>query len=151
MKDVGILNINSLNKNIKEMRKWYHKLIYLAGTDSSFSASIPILDEMEKINVNSVISESLISIPKHKYPMFMEDILRNAFADEEKIYILQHIDILFDPQLKINPVRLLENLSKSYRLLVDWPGRYIDGQLIYAEYGHPEYFVSSDFEGVIYK
>src|SRR5699024_2454733 len=115
-----------------------------------FQSSIPLFNSFTKVNVNKIVSEKLLGISKQKYPMHVSDILLEALERRDDIYILNHIDILFDPQLKINPIQLFEQLSKTYKLIVEWPGKYNNHQLLYAEYGHPEYFVSADFEGKIF-
>lgn len=140
----------SLKNYIQQFHNWYHKLIFLVNRNESLNTTIPLLEQYEKLNVNRVLSENLVSLPKQRYPMYVEEILRQPLKDKENVYILQHIDILFDPVLQIHPIRLLENLSKTYPLIVEWPGRYVDGQLIYAELGHPEYFICKDFEGKIF-
>ena len=144
------MNIHSLKSDINNFHSWYHKLIFLVNRNENLHTTIPLLDEYKKVNVNRVLSENLVSLPKQKYPMYVEDILMQSLEDNEGVYILQHIDILFDPVLQIHPIRLLENLSKTYPLIVEWPGRYVDGQLIYAEFGHPEYFTCQDFDGKVY-
>jgi len=144
------MNIHSLNSDINELHSWYHKLIFLVDKNENLHKTIPLLDEYKKVNVNRLLSENLVSLPKQKYPMYVEDILMQFLKDKEEIYILQHIDILFDPILQIHPVRLLENLSKTYQLIVEWPGMYVDGQLVYAEFGHPEFFICQDFEGKVF-
>lgn len=144
------MNIHSLKSVINEFHSWYHKLIFLVDRNENIQTTIPLLDEFEKVNVNRVLSENLLSLPKQKYPMYVEDILVQSLEDKERIYILQHIDIFFDPLLQTHPIRLLENLSKTYQLIVEWPGKYVGGQLIYAEFGHPEYFICQDFEGKVY-
>ncbi|PWA07894.1 BREX-3 system P-loop-containing protein BrxF [Pueribacillus theae] len=144
------MNIHSLKKDINQFDAWYHKLIFLVDVNEKIKTEIPLLDRYERINVNRVVSEGLLSIPKQRYPMYVEELLKQVFKDIERIYLLQHIDILFDQALQIHPIRLLENLSKTYKLIVEWPGRYVGSQLIYAEHEHPEYFVCGDFEGKVY-
>lgn len=114
------MNIHSLKSDINELHSWYHKLIFLVDKNENLHKTIPSLDEYKKVNVNRLLSENLVSLPKQKYPMYVEDILMQFLKDKEEIYILQHIDILFDPILQIHPVRLLENLSKTYQLIVEW-------------------------------
>lgn len=96
------------------------------------------------------MSEGLLPVSKEQYPLVVDDIFINTLNDRNCIYYLQNINILFDPQLKIHPIRLLENLSKTYKLVVEWPGNFHNDKLIYAKYGHPEYFTCSDYEGKIY-
>lgn len=140
---------NSLEKSIKEMRNWYHKLIYLVDRNPQIKSTIPLFGNFSKINVNKTLSEGLLEVPKSKYPMHVSGLLLESLKDTEEIYLLQHIDILFDPQLKTIPTQLFEQISKTYPLIVEWPGRFEDNKLVYAEFGHPEYFASKDFEGKI--
>jgi|SRR5690625_1323842 len=144
------MDIYYLKENIQDMNNWYHKLIYLVDRNAQFQSTIPFLESFTKVNVNKIVSEKLLGIPRQKYPMYVNDILVEALDDQDDTYILQHIDILFDSQLKINPVKLFEQLSKHYQLIVEWPGKYENNQLSYAEYGHPEYFLSDKFEGEIF-
>ena len=144
------MKIYQLENNMKDMTNWYHKLIYLVNRNNQFNTTIPLLDKFTEINVSKVLSEKLLEISKHKYPMYVNDILIESLESKEEIYILKYIEILFDPQLKINPVQLFEQLSKTYKLIVEWPGSYKDNQLFYGEYGHHEYYVSGKFEGKVF-
>ncbi len=131
------------------MEHVWHKLIFLCNRDGRFNTTIPIIDHFEKVNVNLILSQGLINKAENKYPLYVEEILLNTISHRNKVYLLQHIDILFDPVLQIHPIRLLENISKTYKLIVEWPGIYRDDQLSYAEYGHPEYFTCREFEGKV--
>lgn len=144
------MNVHSLKNEIQQMGKWWHKLIFLCDRNNQFNSNIPITDSFEKINVNLVLSQELIHISKKNYPLYVEDILQKVIIDTNQTYLLQHIDILFDPVLQVHPVRLLENISKNYKLIVEWPGKYEDDRLVYAEYGHPEYFTCDEFEGKVF-
>lgn len=139
-----------MENSVKQMGDWYHKLIYIIVNNEQTQSIVDKFENSKKININKLLSEKLLEIPKQKYPMFVYDILLEALRDKDDLYILQHIDILFDPQLKINSTQLFEELSKSYKLIVEWPGRYEDGRLYYAEFGHPEYFMSDHFEGKVF-
>lgn len=139
----------SLNKDLQEMENWYYKLIIICKSDDTVDFSFPE-KSFKKINVNLLVSEGLLPVSKEQYPLVVDDIFINTLNDRNCIYYLQHINILFDPQLKIHPIRLLENLSKTYKLVVEWPGNFHNDKLIYAKYGHPEYFTCSDYEGKIY-
>ena len=50
------------------------------------------------------------------------------------------LEMLFDAALALNPLQLLQSLSRNVTLVVAWSGAYADGKLIYAEAGHPEYW-----------
>ena len=53
--------------------------------------------------------------------------------------LLDNIELLFDASLALDPLRLLEEISRNWTLVVAWPGHVEGGWLIYARPGHPEY------------
>jgi len=136
-----------LTKELEQIDKRWNKLIFVCS-DKRTDISLPISD-YEELNINFIISEGLLEVPKEKYSFNVLNIIHNKLKSYETIYFLNYIDILFDPVLKINPVRLFENLSKENKIIVNWPGSYNNGNLIYANFGHPEYYICDDYEGKI--
>jgi|SRR5699024_8704951 len=132
---------------IDQMNERWNKLIFFCLGD--LDENLPSEVGIEEININLIVSEELIDVPKNRYSFNVLNIIQNQLGDKQKVYLFNHIDILFDPSLQINPVRLFENLSKENKIIVNWPGIYHDGKLVYAEYGHPEYFTCDDFEGEV--
>lgn len=132
---------------INQMDERWNKLIFLCsdGLDENLPSDVGV----EEININLIVSEELIDVPKNRYSFNVLNIIQNQLGDKQTVYLFEHIDILFDPSLQINPVRLFENLSKENKIIVNWPGIYKNGTLIYAEYGHPEYYTCDDFEGKV--
>ncbi len=53
--------------------------------------------------------------------------------------ICTDIDLLFDPTLALDPLRLLRDSSRSAVLIVLWPGAVADGVLDYAVPAHAHY------------
>jgi hypothetical protein len=49
------------------------------------------------------------------------------------------IDLLFEPTLELDPLRLLSDVSRIARLVVLWPGHYTDDALTYAVPEHSHY------------
>ena len=49
------------------------------------------------------------------------------------------IDLLFEPSLSLNPVRLFKDAGRITRLIVAWPGTYRDDVLAYAVPNHAHY------------
>jgi len=49
------------------------------------------------------------------------------------------IDLLFEPTLKLDPLRLMRDVGRVTRLVVTWPGSYVDNVLAYAVPGHSHY------------
>jgi hypothetical protein len=48
-------------------------------------------------------------------------------------------DLLFEPTLTLDPLRLVRDASRVTRLVVTWPGSYVDGVLAYAAPEHNHY------------
>ena len=69
--------------------------------------------------------------------------------DDKMTYILNHIDILFDPVLAIQPISVLESISRQRKIVVIWPGEYREGKLFYAEPQHSEYFKTQGPENLV--
>lgn len=140
--------IQRVRKGISELDKRWNKLIFLCNTEESFSFA-EVEEDYKELNINLIISERLMHIPINKYPLEIKKTLRNVLDTNEKIFLFNHIEILFSPELKINPIRLFESLSKQYKLIIIWPGDYVNRTLYYAEQGYPEYFSCNDFEGEV--
>ena len=70
----------------------------------------------------------------------LSDLLGKIGGD---VILLDHIEVLFSPELAQDPVRLLQSLSRNRILLISWPGKRDGTTLIYAEPGHPEYYKQS--------
>lgn len=63
-----------------------------------------------------------------------------------KVVLLDNLEVLFQPDLKLQVLQLLKLLSKERTIIAAFPGRVIDGSLVYAEASHPEYKVFSQYE-----
>jgi len=48
-------------------------------------------------------------------------------------------EILFDQNLKQDPLRLLLGISRNQVIIATWNGSFINNRLTYAAIGHPEY------------
>jgi hypothetical protein len=54
--------------------------------------------------------------------------------------LLADIDILFAPELRTDPLRLLRELSRQAPRIAAWPGAVRDGRALYSEPGRPDRF-----------
>lgn len=53
--------------------------------------------------------------------------------------LLDNLELLFEPSLKISPLDLLKRLAHSRPILAVWPGLLQGENLTYADMTHPEY------------
>lgn len=102
------------------------------------------------VNIGLYLSEQLRFVPSDKRPFDVAKWLRKAIIDQKNdVVCLHNIEYLFDPELKQNPVKLLEAHSGNTVLLVIWPGKAENGVLYYATPEHPEYFQNSEYSNNI--
>ncbi len=66
--------------------------------------------------------------------------LRESIAAfRSSVVLVDRIELLFAPALRLDPLRLLRQASRIRPLVVAWPGSYENDCLTYAAPGHPEF------------
>lgn len=101
-----------------------------------------ILEEMgiAYINLGLALSQMLLELTERQRSLRLSHIIENVLANnEEKPVFLDHIEVLFTPQLNQDPLRLLQGLSRNRIILAVWNGQVENGYLTYASPDHPEY------------
>ena len=53
--------------------------------------------------------------------------------------LCSEIDLLFEPTLELDPLSLMRDVSRVARMVVAWPGSYLDDVLAYAVPDHSHY------------
>jgi Cdc6-like AAA superfamily ATPase len=128
----------------------YSRLVLFAGP--SGSGKTHALQEIsaeygKKINnVNLEMSKALLEIPVQRHQSraarVFSDMVRNfrgGDTPESAIILLDNLEILFDKDLKLDPLLLLQGIARNSTILASWNGTYIDKRLTFAVSGHPEY------------
>lgn len=91
------------------------------------------------LNLSLALSQRLLDTPHRQVALAAPQALDDLLAGDGPL-LVDHIELLFDPLLQIDPLRGLKLASRRRRLLVIWPGRLDESaHLTYAEPGHPEY------------
>ncbi|MBN2550197.1 MAG: BREX-3 system P-loop-containing protein BrxF [Anaerolineales bacterium] len=85
------------------------------------------------------LAETLLTQPPRQRPLLAEDTVERLAAEAAAGLALDHIEILFDPELHIDPLRLAQALSRRRTVLLSWPGAYTPPRLTYAQPDHAEY------------
>jgi len=92
------------------------------------------------VSAGETLCAALLDIPRKRRPQAA----RQAIMDQiERLapgpLLCCDIDLLFDPALELDPLRLLRDASRQAPLAVFWPGAYTDGLLSYAVAEHAHY------------
>lgn len=91
------------------------------------------------ININLCLSKELLELTKKQRQLKLSEILAQAVTGAGEKVFLDNIEILFDVELKQDPLRLLQGLSRNLTVVASWNGTFNNGKLTYAEPGHREY------------
>jgi hypothetical protein len=66
--------------------------------------------------------------------------LREAMNLLRGRHVLLDIDVLFWPEVMVDPLRLFAALARKAPLLVAWPGSVANGRATYSEPGRPDHY-----------
>jgi hypothetical protein len=65
------------------------------------------------------------------------------------VVLLDNLEILFDTGLEVEPLRLLQLISRNRTIVASWNGSFQGGTLTYAEPGHPELIQFKQTDAVV--
>ena len=135
------VDAHSVNDWVAAVASRRHKLIIVCSNSNQTKMAELVRDiDMPKININLVLSKELLEVPVKRRPLVVSSIVQDLVNTyQEEFICLYNIELLFHPDLKTNPLQLLENISRFKGLVVAWNGQYKDGILTYGILGHSEY------------
>jgi hypothetical protein len=102
------------------------------------------------LNVNLELSKRMLELTRSQRSRQVERLLKEVIASAPgDVVLLDNLEILFDPALEVEPLRLLQVSSRNRTVVASWNGAFKDGTLNYAEPGHPEFLQVKQAEAVI--
>jgi len=133
----------------------YHRLILVVsppgGGKTEALRSVQEKTDSHFLNVSLELSRSLLELTERQRKLQARRILGRLVSETAAegstvgadrgggVVLLDNIELLFDASLALDPLRLLEEISRNWTLVVAWPGHVEGGWLLYARPGHPEY------------
>jgi len=136
-------------QRLDEVGAQYHRLVLLvAPSGSGKTAALRSLADqlgVPILNINLELSRQLLDLAEKQRALRVSRILDQVVKGAEretthgKLVVLDNIEVLFDVALKQDPLRLLQGLSRNRTVVASWNGTVHDGNLDYAEPGHPEH------------
>jgi len=141
---------DSLQNAISQAEGLYYRLVLLVGRSGAGKTGL-LQGLSAPLNVNLALSRLLLECPRQRRASrvaeFFQDLVRgwqeadNAPKATARLLVLDNIEILFDRSLSLDPLRLLQSVSRNSTIVASWGGAYRGGKLTYARLGHPEYRV----------
>jgi ATP-dependent helicase/nuclease subunit A len=92
------------------------------------------------ININLELSRLLLELTQQQRALKVQRLLEDIIGtSNDRVIFLEHLEILFDSSLKLDPLRCLQKLARNRIIVAVWSGIVENNQLIYAEPDHSEY------------
>lgn len=129
---------------IKEAPKRYNRLVLVvAPPGSEKTAALQSLScalDAPLLNLNLQLCRNMLDLTMRqktlRLPAMLEEIVDSPKGD---VVLLDNIEILFEPSLEQDPLRLLQGVSRNRTIVASWGGAIRNGRLVYAAPGHAEY------------
>lgn len=153
-----MISPDDLLVQMKQASELYEKLVVLICPDRVQRVDIlhqlAMLTNAKVMNVNLELASSLLEIThrqrKAQLSKTFEKAMTSFVASGEEFgefILLDHIDILFEPVLEINPLSFLRQASRGRVVVTIWKGNLEDGMLTYGQPDHPAFrrYAAKDF------
>ena len=110
--------------------------------------SRPALAPAEGFSVNKPLAERLLKLKPTRRTMLLEKCFNEVVSALPSGAVIKDIDVMFNPDYKVDVMRILIAANKQKPISVIWPGQYADGKLHYSEESLPDYkvFEISDYD-----
>mgnify|MGYP000055907425 FL=1 len=91
------------------------------------------------LNVSKLLAERLISMSRKEREDNLASELKFIALNSTNTCHMQRIQFLFAEELNIDPIKLLQQISRKRPIVAIWPGGLDNNNLFYATPGHAEY------------
>ena len=131
-------------ERLQDAENLYQKLVLVVGLPRSedTQALEELAEDLEcpLINLSLELSTRLLDLTEKQRSLQASTLLSEILeAAESGIVLIDRIELLFHPSLRLDPLTILQNLSRNVCLVVNWPGTLCAGSLTYASSTHPEF------------
>jgi hypothetical protein len=135
---------HQIEAQLADAAKLYHRLVLVVGPGRSGKTSA--LMELEEehdwplVNVNLALSKQLLELTVQQRRLRAAGLLSDVVEGHDNdIVLLDNLEMLFHPELKQDPLRLLHRMSRNRTIIATWRGQLHGQSLTYASPEHPEY------------
>lgn len=121
-----------LNKRDYDKRKDLFRLVVICDSDKN---------NYDALSMNRLLAKKLLKIKPSLRSMRIKNCLLDILLDHPDVTTIKEIDVLFNPDLKIDVLSLLIEANKQRNFSVIWSGKCKDERLYYSEESLPDYSV----------
>jgi hypothetical protein len=143
-----------IRAQLEGARNLYNRLVLVVGpAGTGKTAALRELCDgsgLPYVNLNLALSQRLLEHASKARPLRLRAALDDVMAKTEgDVVVLDNIEILFDPGLKQDPLRLLQLVSRNRTVVASWNGDAAARTLTYAAAGHPEHRRYTDVDTIL--
>ncbi len=135
---------DQITRKVKQAAELYHRLL-LVVAPAGAGKTTALRDVRDRtgaplVNINLELSRKMLELTERQralqLPHLLQEIVGNGGGE---MILLDNIEVIFDVDLKQDPLRLLQVLSRNKTVVAAWNGSIIEDYLTYAASDHPEY------------
>ena len=142
--DVGSELSGAVPERLTTLTSAYYRIVLVVGPTgsgkTSLLRSLSDSDGLPLVNLGLELSRCLLGLTRRQRRLQVADVVADILdAPPGAAVLVDDTEIIFEPSLKLNPLGLLQTVSRRRSLVWSCPGSLDGGQLVYAYPGHPEY------------
>ena len=109
-------------------------IIYCCSYEDIADVAVPL---------NLLLAEKLVECRPNRRTMRIETFFNQILSQLPDGTVIKDFDVMFNPEYKVDVLRIMTVACKKKPFSVVWPGKCEDGKLFYAENGYPDFKVFS--------
>lgn len=129
-------------KKVKQVSELYNRLILLVapagGGKTAALQDVHLRAGVSLFNVNLELSRRMLDLTERQRALQVPRLLEEIVGNAGELILLDNIEVIFEVELKQDPLRLLQGLSRNHTVVAAWNGNINNGFLSYAAPDHPE-------------
>ena len=142
--DAGSGNSSEVEECLSRLDSAYYRVVLVVGPSGSGKTSLlrGLADAkgLPFVNLGVELSQRLLSLTRRQRKLQAADLVADILDEPSgAAVVVDDTEIIFEPSLKLNPLGLLQTVSRRRSLVWSCPGSLDGGHLVYANPGHPEY------------
>jgi len=111
-------------------------LLVLCGEHNYSSA----FSDFEEINIGESLAKELLEYSLDQRKKYVESSIEKIIAKKKSSKLLiKNIELIFNPNYKIDILKLFLNIERNKKIAIIWPGYKKDDELIYSETSYEDY------------
>lgn len=133
------MGITIKHNTVEAERETYRLLIYCTA---------PPEIKNKALSINKLLASKLIQLKPSRRTIKIEELFIDIISNLPERSIIEGIDVMFNPNYRIDVLRILIEANKRHPFGLIWPGTIDSDKLLYSDEALPDYktFAISDYD-----